>query len=230
MPGGRVQQRGEDADERRLARPVRTEQAEDGAGLDREVEAVEGDDVAEAVAHPLGWIAGLMRSSSTTIAPTVVRARTSMVSSVCSGRPEASSALWIFPAVELTSSQAATPSRMPTSTSPSLVSSATEPRAASPSRTSPLADFALTSAFAMSMAMLPFAALMRRSRSATPTQVSPLEFLITALPCELAHAHVARPGGHLGVAGHPVDRDVAGAALEVERRDLAEQRSRRGRS
>jgi hypothetical protein len=52
--GRRAQQRGQDPHERRLARAVGAEQAEDGAGLDREIEAVEGDDVSEVVAHALG--------------------------------------------------------------------------------------------------------------------------------------------------------------------------------
>ena len=49
-----LQQRGEDAHERRLAGAVGAEQAEHGAGLDLEVEAVERDDVAEGLPHALG--------------------------------------------------------------------------------------------------------------------------------------------------------------------------------
>ena len=52
--GRRVQERGQDAHERRLARAVGTEQSEHGAGLDLEVEAVECDDVAEGVPKLLG--------------------------------------------------------------------------------------------------------------------------------------------------------------------------------
>ena len=48
-PAVGAQERGEDADERRLARAVGPEQPEDGARLDLEVEAVERDDVAEGV-------------------------------------------------------------------------------------------------------------------------------------------------------------------------------------
>ena len=44
VPAGRQQQRGQDLDERRLARAVGPEQAEELAGRDLEVDAVEGDD------------------------------------------------------------------------------------------------------------------------------------------------------------------------------------------
>ena len=49
--GGRWQQRGQDAHERRLAGAVGPEQPEHGARRDREVEAVQGDHVAEAPAQ-----------------------------------------------------------------------------------------------------------------------------------------------------------------------------------
>src|SRR5690348_11685699 len=71
---------------------------------------------------------------------------------------------------------------MPTSISPMLVLSEAEPRVTPPTRTSPLALRALTSALAWSTEMLPLAAFTRRSPSASPIQLSPLEFLITALP------------------------------------------------
>jgi hypothetical protein len=51
--GGRTQQRGQDVHERRLARAVRPEQAEDGGRLNLEVHAVEGDDVAEIMPETL---------------------------------------------------------------------------------------------------------------------------------------------------------------------------------
>ena len=71
---------------------------------------------------------------------------------------------------------------MPTSISPKLVLSEAEPRRIPPTRTSPLAVLALTSAFAWSTEMLPLAAFTRRSPATSPTQLSPLEFLITAVP------------------------------------------------
>ena len=116
-----------------------------------------------------------------TTSPAVVRARTSTDSADGSGASAASSSLWTRPAAARTSSQAGVPSGMPTSRSPSLVSSTTELRTASPSRTSPLADLATTLARDASMAMLPLAALTRRSPPARPTQVSPLELRIAAL-------------------------------------------------
>ena len=64
--------------------------------------------------------------------------------------------------------------------------------------------------------------LTRRSPPAAPTQVSPLEFLITALPPSSRSADVARAGGDLGVARGALDADVAGAALEVHRAGLVE--------
>jgi hypothetical protein len=64
----------------------------------------------------------------TTTLPAVVRARTSTVSADESGASEASSSLRTLPAAARTSSQAAVPSRIPISRSPSEVSSTTEPR------------------------------------------------------------------------------------------------------
>ena len=64
-----------------------------------------------------------------------------------------------------------------------LVSSTTEPRTTSPSADVAVGGLGDDAGRARrSTAMLPLAALSRRSPPATPTQVSPLEFLITALP------------------------------------------------
>ena len=144
------------------------------------------------------------------------------VSVAGSGASAASSAVCTRPVPELTSSQAALPSRMPTSSSPIVVSTTTEPRATSPSRTEPLADLAPTPARACSTAMSPLAALTRSSPPATPIQVSPLEFFTTAVLVELAQAHVARAGADVGVRGGVLDGDLAGAGLEVQPRGALE--------
>ncbi len=74
-----------------------------------------------------------------------------------------------------------------------------------------------TPARATPTAMLPLAALIRRSPPAAPTHVSPLEFLITAPASSSRQADVARAGGDLGVPGRVLGADVADAGLEVQR-------------
>jgi hypothetical protein len=68
---------------------------------------------------------------------------------------------------------------MPMSRSPVRVSSTTEPRTTSPTRTSPAAVLAPTFVCARSTEMLPLATLTRRSPATLPTQMSPLAFLTT---------------------------------------------------
>ena len=137
-----------------------------------------------------------------------------------------------WPNCEFTSSQAAVPSRMPTSISPIAVSSATEPRRPRRAGRRRWRSWRRRSALARSTAMLPLAALTRRSPVATPTQVSPLEFLITALPSSsrcarspepvvtsarpVARSTVMSPAPVLQVAACPVwsSSDVADAGLE----------------
>ena len=55
---GRAKERRDDADKGCLPGAVRAEQAEHGAGLDAEVEAFEGDDVAVGLVYPLGGNGG----------------------------------------------------------------------------------------------------------------------------------------------------------------------------
>ncbi len=57
-PGGRVSQAGEDPQGRRLAGPVRSQEAEDRAGRDLEVQVVQGQDPADAALVPLGEALG----------------------------------------------------------------------------------------------------------------------------------------------------------------------------
>jgi hypothetical protein len=53
------EQRREDPDGGRLARAVRTQQAEDGSGLDVEVDSAEGVDIAVALAQSFGLDGGV---------------------------------------------------------------------------------------------------------------------------------------------------------------------------
>src|SRR3954447_13957461 len=178
LAGVGADQRREDLHHRRLARAVRAEQGVDGARRDVEVDAVEHDMVLEGLAEAADRDHDAL---PITMSPIVVRARTRTVSVAGPGASAASRAVCTRPVPELTSSQAALPSRMPTSSSPILVSTTTEPRATSPSRTEPLADLAPTPARACSTAMSPLAALTRSSPPAPPIQVSPLEFFTTAV-------------------------------------------------
>ena len=187
----------EDLDDGGLAGAVGAEQREDRSLGDVQVDAVEHDGARRSdLRRPVAAIADCGRVMGSPLGLRLIAVRDGGSRSrrrrceraprrsrpTSRGRRRPRGRCGRCPNWELTSSQAAVPSRMPTSRSPILVSSTTEPRTTSPSRTSPLADLATTPACARSTAMLPLAALSRRSPPATPTHVSPLEFLITALP------------------------------------------------
>src|SRR5258708_237301 len=155
-------QRGQNLHRGGLAGAVGAEQGEDRSLRNVQIDAVEHNLVAERLSQPGSrdrrWgcsyapsfpnfvISGVRQERRITMSPVTARARTLTVSSDCSGPSEVSRELCILPATEFTSSQAAVPSRMPTSRSPEAVSSATEPRMTSPSRTLPLAVLAMTAA------------------------------------------------------------------------------------
>ena len=145
------------------------------------------------VVMPPPFVAAFAKERRTMMSPQEVRARTSTGSSPGSGGPEASRSFCTLPNRVLRSSQAATPSRTPTSTVPAAVSATTAPRATSPRRTSPFAVFAVTAASAWSTEILPLAAFTRRSPVTSPIRVSPLEFLTTAAPSMLPITKAPEP-------------------------------------
>ena len=183
-------QRREDLDDRRLAGAVGAEQREDRALGDVEVDAVEHERGRRRLAQSErdDREAGrIMPPPDRDVADAIVRARTSTFSSVAPGASAAPRACCrTRPAVASHVEPRGRALADADLDVAGAVSSTTEPRTTSPTRTSPLDDLATTLACATSTAMLPLAALTRRSPAATPTQVAPLEFLITALRVELA--------------------------------------------
>ncbi len=117
------------------------------------------------------------------MSPMLVRACTSTAWSAGPGSPVASISVRTLPNCVCTSSLAAVPAWMPISMAPRLVFRLAAPRVSPPTRRSPLAVVASTPARACSTSMRPLAPLTRRSPSISPSQTSPLELLITALPC-----------------------------------------------
>src|SRR5262249_36119431 len=179
--GVRRDQRDQDVDDRGLAGAVRAGQREHAAPLDVEVDAVKDHLAPVGLAKPTGrygvhvfpcWV----QARRTVTSPNAVLAWISTLSACSEGASDAVISLRTRPNSVLTSSHAVLPSRIPTSISPIPVSSVSDPRTASSTRTAPFADFASTSSAASSTVTSPLAARTLTGACAALITVLPLEF------------------------------------------------------